>query len=37
MDTTMILNALENTVAEVGIHESVVDMIDQDTTQAEYI
>jgi cell division control protein 6 len=36
MDTTMILNALENTVAEGGIHESVVDMIDQDTTLAEY-
>jgi cell division control protein 6 len=36
MDVDMILNALEDTVAEVGIHESVAGKVDQETTITEY-
>ena len=36
MDVDMILNALEDTVAEVGIHESVAEKVDQETTITEY-
>lgn len=36
MDIEMVLTALEETVAEVGIHESVAEMVDQETTIPEY-
>jgi cell division control protein 6 len=36
MDIEMVLTALEETVAEVGIHESVAEMVDQETTISEY-
>lgn len=36
MDTRMVLNALQETVAQVGIHESVIDLVDQETTLSEY-
>lgn len=36
MDSNMILTALEETVETVGIHESVADLTDQDTTLSEY-
>lgn len=35
MDVDMILSALEKTVEEVGIHESVADLADQQTSQTE--
>lgn len=36
MDLRMILNALEETVEKVGIHASVADIVDQETTLSEY-
>jgi cell division control protein 6 len=36
MDTEMVLTALEEIVAQVGIHESVAEMVDQETTISEY-
>jgi cell division control protein 6 len=36
MDANMILTALKETIETVGIHESVVDLTDQDTTLSEY-
>ncbi|WP_120247009.1 orc1/cdc6 family replication initiation protein [Halopiger aswanensis] len=36
MDVNMVLNALEETITEVGIHESIADKFDQDTTLSKY-
>ena len=36
MDIEMSLNALEETVARVGVHESLTDMVDQETTLSDY-
>jgi cell division control protein 6 len=36
MDVGMILKALEETVEQVGIHESVSEMVDQETILSEY-
>jgi cell division control protein 6 len=37
MDVDMILTALEDTVAEVGVHESVAELIDKDSTLDQYL
>jgi len=36
MDIELILTALEKTVEEVGIHESILSLVDQDRTLTEY-
>ncbi|WP_049904826.1 Cdc6/Cdc18 family protein [Natrialba asiatica] len=36
MDVNMIVNALDETVTEVGIHESIVDLVDKDRTLSDY-
>ncbi|WMT10225.1 orc1/cdc6 family replication initiation protein [Natrinema thermotolerans] len=36
MDVNMVLTALEETITEVGVHESVADKFDQDTTLGKY-
>jgi cell division control protein 6 len=36
MDIDMVLDALEETVSEVGIHESVSELVDYETTLSEY-
>ena len=36
MDVDMILRALEDTVSEVGVHESVADLINKDATLDQY-
>ncbi len=36
MDVDMVLEALEDTVSQVGIHESVAELVDHETTLSEY-
>ncbi|MBX0297708.1 Cdc6/Cdc18 family protein [Haloarcula nitratireducens] len=36
MDISMVLTALEETVESVGVHESVADLVSQETTLTEY-
>lgn len=36
MEIDTVVAALEDTLADVGIHESIEDVVDQETTLAEY-
>ncbi len=36
MDVSMVLTALEETVESVDVHESVADLVSQETTLTEY-
>jgi len=36
MDVDMILRALDKTVSEVGVHESVADLINKDAALDQY-
>jgi cell division control protein 6 len=36
MDINMVLEALEETVSEVGIHESIEELVDHEKTLSEY-
>jgi cell division control protein 6 len=36
MDIDMVLEALEDTVSQVGIHESISELVDHETTLTEY-